>query len=350
MGQKVSRSQGSPSQQQPGPLSFKAAESNLTQIEERHLSAPYTEVWLQKNALTKLPLLLAGWSQSCQAMYLNENDLEDCNALGSLRQIQELNLSGNRRLGRDMTVLSNLTEVTMLYLNDLPLLQSADFLGRLTKLKVLQMNNTAIQTLPESVSNLTLLRQASLTDNRALESLPEGVTAWGKLEKLFLHRCGLKSLPGDLSSMTSLTKLYMNGNPHLKCIPLLPSSIDELYFAECDISAIPDELPARLTDLKFIMGASNARLQRLPQGLIAGKFLEILHFSDCALSDLGGPTFGPKVAFIHLSNNKITDLPGGFEGLEMLKLRKFELDGNPIAETHAVQVQVVVDRLIVNQR
>lgn len=87
----------------------------------------------------------------------------------------------------------------------------------LTHLRALDLSNTAINVLPESIGDLIQLRYLILTST-GVEKLPESICDLYNLQTLDLMRCPLKELPRGINKLTELRYLSFE-NTSFVCMP-----------------------------------------------------------------------------------------------------------------------------------
>jgi leucine-rich repeat protein SHOC2 len=80
------------------------------------------------------------------------------------------------------------------------------------RVSTLYLSNRNIDTLPESIGELTELTELHLENNQ-LTNLPESIGKLTNLTKLYLQSNQLIDLPEILANLTNLTNLEINGNP-----------------------------------------------------------------------------------------------------------------------------------------
>lgn len=84
-------------------------------------------------------------------------------------------------------------------------------IGNLTNLKELWLKRNKLKSLPDSIGNLTNLENLTLGDNN-LESLPDSFCYLTKLRSLGLDENRLKSLPDNFGNLVNLSGLYLDDN------------------------------------------------------------------------------------------------------------------------------------------
>ncbi|XP_026657756.2 putative disease resistance protein RGA4 isoform X2 [Phoenix dactylifera] len=97
-------------------------------------------------------------------------------------------------------------------------------LGRLGQLRVLDLNDAGLESLPDSVGNLLHLRYLDL-DRTNIKKLPESIGRLQNLQTLNLSGCkSLHTLPKAITSLCKLRRLGLDGTP----LSHLPRGIGKL--------------------------------------------------------------------------------------------------------------------------
>lgn len=96
-------------------------------------------------------------------------------------------------------------------------------LGRLTKLRYLNIGENAFRALPESIFSMTSLIELRASDNR-LASLPDSLGRLARLRELHLRNNRLTSLPESIGTLQDLRQIDLRGNP----LTHLPAAIAAL--------------------------------------------------------------------------------------------------------------------------
>ncbi|KAK4538941.1 hypothetical protein RGQ29_032144 [Quercus rubra] len=155
-------------------------------------------------------------------------------------------------------------------------------ISRFKHLRLLNLENSTLETLSSSISTLKHLRYLNLSKNKKIKKLPDSICDLQNLEILILFGCkDLEELPRDIRKMVSLknfsittkqTHLPANG---IGCM----SSLRNLSFYNCHKLECFNEGIQRLTALRFLSFNACESLISLPQGmkhLIALESLAIL--------------------------------------------------------------------------
>lgn len=174
--------------------------------------------------------------------------------------------------------------------------------GRLAALEKLSLGGIKLKTLPDSIGKLTKLKTLELNFLNSLEKLPDAIGDCKSLESLTIYDAPkLKTLPKTIGRLTKLKKLKL---PKLKSIPDELFDLPNLESLEIDPASLAGsgEKIARLKKLKKLNGAKPPKVapkrekpakkpdedapQRLGDVESAG---EILVGEGFALAEYAGP-------------------------------------------------------------
>jgi internalin A len=258
----------------------------------------------------------------------------------------ELYLGEVRRLPRSLLQLSKLKRISIDGLISLP-----TWIGELTQLEVLSVNQGHLLKLPKSIAKLKNLRWLHLTDSK-LSSIPVEIVQLERLEILdldgnpLLHvpdvvfeiqsieglnicNIGINSIPDAISRLRRLRALAVTGNR----LVTLPSSIaslsklDSLYLYRTGLRAIPEAV-SKLRNLRRLqVGANN--LTSLPDFICSMDRLSILHAKRNRLTVLPESIGNlSRLEELDLSYNQLTALPPSLRSLSALK--RLYLHGNEV--------------------
>lgn len=163
--------------------------------------------------------------------------------LTDLPSLKVLDLS-ELKLKTVPTQVFNLGTLEQLYLayNELTALPPET--EKLASLQYLNLDGNKIPVLGDDVAKLTELRWLRLNNNR-LSSLPMSFNGLKKLQRIYLKGNRFKSVPECLKGLPLLEDISLDSNPEVKEIPAwvaeLPS-LCNLSFSGCGISKMPENL------------------------------------------------------------------------------------------------------------
>ncbi|MHA1647952.1 MAG: leucine-rich repeat domain-containing protein [Promethearchaeota archaeon] len=215
----------------------------------------------------------------------------------------------------------------------------------------LNIINTTIAQLPESIGNLKTLKGLDITNNK-ITSLPKSIGNLVNLETLTISRNNLKSLPESIGNLIKLETLTIWGN----YLTILPDSIGNLSNLETlnawrnNLKSLPEsigklenlkklkahhnnltELPPQFQNLEHLeyIDLSSNNLFRLNEGFCSLTALELLNLKKNQLSSLPDSFGGLKsLKHLELHTNRLSSLPesfGNLSNLETINLRNNDL-------------------------
>jgi Leucine-rich repeat (LRR) protein len=165
------------------------------------------------------------WEQTgLETLVLAGNGLTEVSErIGRLKRLRMLDL-GHNQLTRVPVALGDLDALTdFLYLHDNRLSSLPPCLGRLTTLRYLNISENAFEALPEAVCGMSSLIELRASDNR-LASLPDSIGRLSHLRELHLRNNQLTSLPEPTGGLRELRQIDLRGNP----LTHLPAAIAAL--------------------------------------------------------------------------------------------------------------------------
>lgn len=156
-----------------------------------------------------------------ETLVLADNGLEELDArIGRLARLRMLDVGHNRIA----TIPAELGDVVglsdFLYLHDNRLTTLPDALGRLVALRYLNLGGNAFTELPAAVLGMRALVELRAEGN-AIAALPEDIGELSALRELALRDNRLTGLPAGIAALTELRVLDLRGNPLVE----LPESI-----------------------------------------------------------------------------------------------------------------------------
>ncbi|GKV15099.1 hypothetical protein SLEP1_g25899 [Rubroshorea leprosula] len=155
---------------------------------------------------------------------------------GWVKDPKKLSLMGNNILKVPLSLPPKCLSLSTLILSSNPNLSEIpeSFFREMLALKVLDLSNTAIETLPNSISKLENLSALRLQHCMKLKYLPSLANLRG-LKKLDLHEAGIEVVPQGMGMLISIEYLDLLFCQNLKEIPtgILPNLSSLQYLGVC---------------------------------------------------------------------------------------------------------------------
>ena len=259
--------------------------------------------------------------------------------LGSLANLQSLDLSFNGLSGEIPPELGSLTNLQSLHLSFDGLSGGIPpELGSLTNLQSLHLSFDGLSGgIPPELGSLTNLQSLHLADNELSGGIPTELGSLTNLQSLHLSFDGLSGgIPTELGSLTNLQSLHLSFNGLSGGIPPELGSLtnlQSLHLADNELSGgIPAELGS-LTNLQLLHLADNELSGGIPTELGSLANLQSLYLAGNQLSgeipaQLGSLT---NLKRLYLAGNQLSgEIPaqlGGLSNLQWLDLSGNELSG-----------------------
>ena len=165
------------------------------------------------------------WDQTeLETLILADNGLPAISEnIGRLKRLRTLDL-GHNLLASVPERLADLDGLTdFLYLHDNCLTSLPPSLHRLKRLRYLNISQNGFTNLPECICGMDALVELRASDN-PLATLPDSLGHLSNLRELHLRNTKLKSLPESIGNLQQLRQIDLRGNPLMH----LPSAIASL--------------------------------------------------------------------------------------------------------------------------
>lgn len=196
---------------------------------------------------------------------LKDNKLERIpDGIGSLSKLKILHLSRNK-ITTVPDSLKNLSCLQELVLADNKIKSFSDtFFEFLFKVEELNLAGNQLTHLPESIGNLSQLKQLNLLNNQ-LTHLPESFCHLCQLQELVLSHNQLTRLPQSFKRLSSLQQLLLDGNPLVARTNWaiqklnLQQNFSGLLLISDNLPTPPTPLPAIITNISQIIMRKFAR-------------------------------------------------------------------------------------------
>jgi Leucine-rich repeat (LRR) protein len=199
-----------------------------------------------------------------------------------------------------------------------------DFGNHLMGLEILSLCNNDLIYIPDSVVNLTNLRELNLIYNK-ITHLPARIGLMCSLERLFITNNSLLQLPITFGALNLLTLVDIECNS----LTVLPENLDNMVSCRTlnlnnnKLVRLPRCL-AKMPSLTHLSASRNA-LTYVPYELMASRSIEVLRLNTNAITHIP-ERIGDMAQLKELSfdYNKITRLPASFYKLTELKMLRLE--------------------------
>ena len=228
--------------------------------------------------------------------------------------------------------IEDLVYLKTLDLSDTNIKKLPESIGKLTNLKILDLSRANIEELPESIGKLTNLKILDLI-RANIEELPESIGKLTNLKSLDLSGTNIEELPESIGKLTNLESLYLSGTN----IEELPESIGKLTNLEylvlnsTNIEELPESI-GKLTNLEYLV-LNSTNIEELPEWIGELTNLEYLVLNSTNIEELpewiGELT---NLKSLDLSGTNIEELPesiGKLTNLKSLDLSKTKLKKLP---------------------
>lgn len=275
--------------------------------------------------LRGLPAELAALTQ-LETLDLSNNRLETfpewVGGCGALRVL----LLENMALQDVPSCVLRLQRLETLDLSHNRLRQLPGGLGTLSRLADLDLQGNGLEAVPDTIGGLVELKRLDLSHN-AIPALPESIGNLGRMTELEVHHNRLETLPGGIGRLASLRRLALNRN-RLRELPASLgdlAALEELYLQENQIASLPPSC-GKLAKLRILHLMYN-RLTALPETIGDLGALEVLFCYFNQLEALPA-SVGNLKALVRLEadENRLTALPDTLGRLDALL--HFHVDNN----------------------
>jgi len=253
-------------------------------------------------------------------------------ALGELTRLTHLNCeyNGIRQLPQTF---SNLHALKILVLSDNPALNWMPEYDNFPGLVRLHIRNLQLPAITPSIGTLQQLQEFEMRDNSHLKSIPQEIGQLVNLTRLDLFGNKFKNLPPTIGNLKNLKVLDLRSN--CLSIETLPAQLgnlvglDKIFFSNNKLGNIPQEIIS-MTGLK-VLDMSNNELHDIPEQLASLVNLTKLNLSGNAIKRLP-PSLSAlqKLEILDIKNNEMAKLP---EELYVLtSLKKIDISHNMLTE------------------
>ena len=151
--------------------------------------------------------------EDAETLVLADNGLREVSEkIGRLKKLRMLDLGHNKlkNVPEARGDLAGLTDFLYLHGNELSALPSS--LSRLSRLRYLNISENQFQELPECVCGMAGLLELRISDNR-VEQLPDSLRHLTQLRELHCRNNRLGSVPASIAKLSELRHIDLRGNP-----------------------------------------------------------------------------------------------------------------------------------------
>ncbi|XP_074380783.1 uncharacterized protein LOC141721665 isoform X2 [Apium graveolens] len=156
-------------------------------------------------------------------------------------------------------------------------------LGNMKALKKINASHTAIEKLPDSITQLKGLIILNLNGCKKLRKLPQDIGNMEGLVKFIARESAIEQLPDSFGGLVNLVHLYLS---RCKKLRNLPNSIcklkllKQLYLGGCsNLEQLPEQL-GKMQCLEYLSAADTA-IEQVPDSIGLLGRLKKLFFTDC---------------------------------------------------------------------
>lgn len=243
--------------------------------------------------------------------------------IGKLQKLKKVEITGNHFLSfpECLTKLTNLTRLLYVH-NHTEILP--DTFCDLRSLQSLNLEKNQLSALPDRFGTLSQIETLDLQHNK-LTTLPRSFGALKRLKECFLKDNQIETLPETIGNLESLTLLELEENrlSHLPDTIKNLSSLEKLYAEKNQLT----EIPSNLSGLKKleIIRLNHNNLKQLPD----------------SLGEL------PHLRQLCVTHNQLTDFPASIAASK--SLTGLDLGGNQLTEFNHVMPQLITLLLTKNK-
>ncbi|NWW38384.1 LRRC7 protein, partial [Panurus biarmicus] len=219
------------------------------------------ELYLDANQIEELPKVIHVLLGGARAEPIPDNDLSSLpTSIASLVNLRELDISKNGiqdfpeniKCCKCLTIIEASVNPPVL-MDPFELIHFFFGGGRLVKLRILELRENHLKTLPKSMHKLTQLERLDLGNNEFSE-LPEVLEQIQNLRELWMDNNSLQVLPGSIGKLKQLVYLDVSKN-RIETVDLDISGcegLEDLLLSSNMLQQLPDSigLLKRLTTLK----------------------------------------------------------------------------------------------------
>ena len=238
-----------------------------------------------------------------------------------------------KSLPKDWTNLSRLEQLDLSHNAFSDWTTTIQTINTITSLKILDLSNNNINTLPLEQCNFTQLEALNLSNNQLI-AIPEWIKDLKQLKTLYLGRNKITQIPDWLHN-TSIERLHLSNN-HIKKVDasfFVFDTLKELYLDSNYIQRLSPKA-YQLPNLNTLVLANNP-LEAIPTQLFDSTQLTRLIFNACQLNTLPeNIQYLSQLQELQLANNLFEGIPESIK--KCSKLEVLNLAYNHLETTESI--------------
>ncbi len=250
-------------------------------------------------------------------LYLNGNNLSGSlpSQIADLTALKELWFSDNNISGSIPSLIDGMSALEILgmdhnaFTGPIP-----PEIGNMTNLNTIYLNHNQLDdTIPGELGMLSVLHTLFVNSNNLTGSIPKDLKDLSQLSSLGVNDNALTGIPDELGSITSLNKLYLNGNQFSGPIPDTLYNLTGLVELFLDDNQFTGQVSSRISNLTFLtyFGIQNNQIGGVvPDEVGDLSFLLGLYLNGNQITSVTDSISTiPNLLYLQLNDNLLEDLP-----------------------------------------